>query len=242
MLCHNHVQLIPELFLAHTHTSWTNDCFVFNPALMMTSACDILNIFLYNQVLLIVLFVWVIAWHVFLVDCTYTGSLFQWYSCSLDTCQTHLITVRMSATCGFMELAGLAQLDDQNSHSKPEQFLTTASHSQFVDKLLVSSFCVFCNPCETTLTFIVSWHIYIFAHAFVSHQICLCIALDCNTILYCCCTNDDLRSSSLAVTFNTFEVQAKIHISHAWLIALVSSPCLYPVWFIPSRPCRYDQV
>jgi hypothetical protein len=55
-----------------------------------------------------------------------------------------------------MELAGLAQLDDQNSHSRPEQFLTTASHSQFVDKLLVSSIRVFCNPCETLLTFMFS--------------------------------------------------------------------------------------
>jgi hypothetical protein len=49
----------------------------------------------------------------------------------------------MSARCGFMELAWLAQLDDQSTHSRPEQFLTKASHSQFVDKLLVSSFCVF---------------------------------------------------------------------------------------------------
>ena len=59
----------------------------------------------------------------------------------------------MSATCGFMELAGLAQLDDQNTHSRPEQFLTKALHSQFVDALLVSSCCVFF---ETILTFMFS--------------------------------------------------------------------------------------
>ena len=86
------------------------------------------------HVLLKIVFVWLIALLCCFVDCTYTGSLFQWYSCSLDTCQTHLITVRMSAACGFMELAGLAQLDDQNTHSRPEQLPQPAIQSQLVDR------------------------------------------------------------------------------------------------------------
>jgi|APFre7841882630_1041343.scaffolds.fasta_scaffold101965_1 hypothetical protein len=117
----------------------------------------------------------------YFVDCTYTGSLFQWYSCSLDTCQTHLITVRMSATCGFMELAGFAQLDDQYAHSRPERLLDQQMwHSCFGDKT--------------------------FATAFSFHFNLSLYTLDCNTKIYCCCTNDDVRNSSLAVTLNTIEV------------------------------------
>ena len=129
----------------------------------------------------------------------------------------------------------------------PQQAWTVSNktvQSHVADEQLFAPFLLFAFWGEATRHLLNShvWVINQFALAFVWHHICLCIALDCNTILYCCCTSDDLRSSRLAVTLNTFEVQPKPCISHVWMIAWFLRPCLSPLLFIPSRPFGYDQV